>query len=251
MRTTSSADEFVDNGISIPRVVNMSALSIVRIVVLSLSLFFGIAVLSLSSHLTFESTNVLFASQVPAFEAVGIAVGAITIVSLPVLLIVGLLRRGAFTSMIVFELSFLGFLCVLWLANAALDTDAAAFNFPLGCASYTPFYQGLCSELSAMQGLSFVTWLLLMGYNTTLLIFVLVAASRGNKVWNLSVAEANFFQRNGGMAIEQPPKVEPVNTAYQYPPAQYPQAQVVPAPYNPNSGFAPSRNNGYPPVPQV
>jgi hypothetical protein len=71
-------------------------------------------------------------------------------------------------------------------------------------------------------------------YTITLLTYTLIAQSRGNNVWKLSVAEAVFFPQNATneVAATQPAyslagAPTPMAQQYQYPPGSVPMQQAA------------------------
>ncbi|KAG6862019.1 hypothetical protein C0995_008207 [Termitomyces sp. Mi166 len=119
----------------------MSSISKFRIAALSLSLFLGLVVLGLAVHWIQITTSVIRFTIIYDFEIVALVAGVLTALFLPLMLVVGQIRRGAFISKVTVELVTLIFL-----------------------------------------------------YTVTLLVLALVGQSRGNTVWNTSVAEAHFFE---------------------------------------------------------
>ncbi|EIW56537.1 uncharacterized protein TRAVEDRAFT_49362 [Trametes versicolor FP-101664 SS1] len=153
-----------------------SSLQIWRGLTLGFSAAAGIAVLSLGVRL--KSISLSKADQFlvlaffqhplsPVFEVFGIAVGAITASTLilqPILrLLVGFLRTGAFTSMVVVELVWTSILGVLWLAEGILSAHIT-LRTPFGDAScesdfLSPNIQQVCNETQVLVGISFAAWI--------------------------------------------------------------------------------------------
>ncbi|KAJ8516607.1 hypothetical protein ONZ45_g6100 [Pleurotus djamor] len=186
---------------------------LVRYIVLGSSLLFSVVVLGLSANLITESNNDFRLPTLP--ETVGLVFSLFSMIGIATLLIVGFLRRGAITSMIATEISVLSFFWILWLALAALSTDWMNFSFLLGCQNYIPRHMAFCTSLTAVQGISFVVWFALMGYSMTILIMAIVAQTRGNNVWRLSMDEVNFSEKKGqGNKVAAPMQAG----SYQYPP---------------------------------
>jgi len=152
---------------------------ILRIVVLSLCTILAIVVLGLAGHLLSVSHNSLrFTSN--AFASLAIATSAITIVSLPVLLIIDLFQTqtGAFTPMIGIELIWLFVVWVLWLSTSA---DTARFNrtfFRGTCGFSDGFVKTTCQEVRTVEAFAFIIWIILMGYFTALLVYAIVGSTR-------------------------------------------------------------------------
>ncbi|KAJ8518677.1 hypothetical protein ONZ45_g4268 [Pleurotus djamor] len=194
----------------------MPSWPLVRYIVLGSSLLFSVVVLGLSANLITESNSDFRLPTLP--ETVGLVFSLFSMIGIATLLIVGFLRRGAITSMIVTEISVLSFFWILWLALAALATDWVNFAFSLGCQNYIPRHMAFCTSLTAVQGISFVVWFALMGYSMTILIMAIVAQTRGNSVWRLSMDEVNFSEKKG-QALNKAAAPPPMQAgSYQYPP---------------------------------
>jgi len=167
------------------------------------------------------------------FASLGIASAVISIVTLPVLLLVDVLRTGAFTSMIVVELPWLLINWVLWLATGAL---AAQFDQGLNnnCDLVLDTFLTSCHEIQGIEAFGFLNWLLLMVYSIVVLVMAIIGSSNGHTTWTSSVKHANFLgPREGG--VGQPVAApQPLMQQQQYPlnvPAQgYPPAQVYVTP---------------------
>ncbi|THU91972.1 hypothetical protein K435DRAFT_726568 [Dendrothele bispora CBS 962.96] len=166
----------------------------------------SLVVLGLSAHLTSESEEAFH--LIDAFEGLGIATAAITIATVPLMVGVELTRKGAFTSMVVVELTWLGILWVLWLATASGADTIQFFNlaFPLGCdrlhqvaeielpRSAADELTAACRETQAVAAFGFLGWIILMFYWVFLLIVSITAASHGNsQVWFSSVHDMNAY----------------------------------------------------------
>ncbi|KIM83956.1 hypothetical protein PILCRDRAFT_818986 [Piloderma croceum F 1598] len=188
-------------------------LYIVRVAVFVLSIVFSVIVLGLAAYLQ-SLTNVEL-----NFVDLAIATAVLTIVTLPVLLIVDLIRDGAFTSMVVVELSWLFVLWVLWLATGA-DAAQVSSNFFSSCDFVFSLSNQICHEVQAIVGFSFLIWLLLMVYSIVILVMAIIASTRGNSPWTSTVKRGNFLapatgaQSGGGAAHS------PIMHQHQYPPTQ-------------------------------
>ncbi|KAL0953221.1 hypothetical protein HGRIS_004474 [Hohenbuehelia grisea] len=245
----------------------MFALTITRWAVFGLVLLFALVVLGLDGHITNLTTS---RGSSFAFEGLGIATACFTLLTLPVMLVIGLLRTGAFSSMVAVEIGWLSILWVLWLATAALSISEVNNSFIGGCSAYLSFFRTICNQLSAVAGLAFVNWLLLMAYTITLAVLAILSNGQGHpNVWTTDVktlfsdgtagANAGVSGAEKGLppqqqqAVGQPARYPP-NTTHspQVPPMQqpqaqpYPQNQYTPSPY-PQNAQAP----GTPAVAQV
>ncbi|RDX47605.1 hypothetical protein OH76DRAFT_721542 [Lentinus brumalis] len=253
----------------------MHWLQIVRLSVLGFAIFCGIVVASLSAHLiAYVEEN--FGGYY-AFAALGVATGGLTMLSLPVILIIDLLRKGAFTSLVVVELSWLGILWVLWLATAALTVDSTSAVF----STCDFILNQLCHETQAIEAFSFLAWIALLAYTILLLIVALVNASRGAPMWKSTVAASGGIApapaatAGAGQQVQHQQQQQPLMTTPMTPPpagqqpmqqyqpqpiyggqphtGAYPQQQQQPAP-TPSSGVSHTQNgsvSGYSSYPQV
>ncbi|KAH7886176.1 hypothetical protein F5I97DRAFT_1878095 [Phlebopus sp. FC_14] len=169
----------------------MGFFTLVRIIVLTLTMVFSVVVLGLAAHLIWL-TDLLIGSYF-IFAALAIAAAGLSLVTLPIMLIVDCVRRGAFTSMIVVELVWLFILWVLWVATAAEAVVSTNIEFPVGCIyPEEPTINQACHEFQAIEAFSFLNFILLFVYQCSLLTLAIVAASRGNQVWTSSVKDSNF-----------------------------------------------------------
>ncbi|KAK7061370.1 MBOAT, membrane-bound O-acyltransferase family-domain-containing protein [Favolaschia claudopus] len=175
---------------------------------------FSVIVLGLSAALT--STTEKYLNGYFEFAALAIATSVITLITVPIMIVMEFLHHGAmFTSMVLFELSWLSILWVLWLATAADTTQANAFIS--GCDYISDVVNTACRETQAVQAFSFLNWLILMAYTILILVLSIIAHSRQHTgVWRSSVAEAPFFTPGAGPAI--PPTTSQPETAQ---PASY------------------------------
>jgi hypothetical protein len=168
----------------------MHFLSITRLLVFILTSVFGLASAALSGQ-----SLVLYNAYgvgILVFTVVGIAAGVLTLLTLPIFVIIDTVRKGAFTSMIVVELITLTILWVLWLATAVLTNQSLegisdCSDLDIADAVTT------CQDAMAVEGLSFLAWIILLIYTFLLLVFSIIASTRGRSVWTSSVKDANFF----------------------------------------------------------
>ncbi|KAI0361735.1 hypothetical protein OH77DRAFT_1492716 [Trametes cingulata] len=165
-------------------------LSIMRIAVLAWAILSSLVLLGVGAHALSVLGGV---SNLPTFSWTGLSVATavLTLVTLPAMLAIDFLRTGAFSSMIVVELAWFGFLGILFLATGGTAADSAAFWG--NCAQWSPpSVRTVCSETSAAAAFGFLAWLPLWGYTITLLVLLIMHANRGHYVWRTSVKEANF-----------------------------------------------------------
>jgi len=212
------------------------ALYIARLGVLTVSLVFSVIVLGLAANLTSE-TQTYFAVTYN-FAALALASATISVVTLPVLLLVDILRNGAFTSMVVFELAWLFVLWVLWLATAALATQFNQDVFDSNCSLVRVFFVAACHQEQTIVAFAYLIWLILMVYTIVLLVMAIIGSSRGNKTWTTSVKHANFLGPNDGAVApagqpgyEQNVGPQTPMQQHQYPPPNAPLSPPPPTIY--------------------
>ncbi|KAG2367718.1 hypothetical protein BDR07DRAFT_1392757 [Suillus spraguei] len=168
----------------------MGFFSVARIVLFSITIAFSVIELGLNAY--------FLSLTVPddfyfIFSVLGLVTTLLTIITIPIMLIVGFVRRGAFTSMIVFELSWLFTLTILWVATAGDAISTSNYYYPQGCVDTNPTVNAYCMELQAVEAFAFLNFFIFLGYTCVLLVFSIIGSSRGNDVWTRSVQEATFF----------------------------------------------------------
>ncbi|EJF66609.1 hypothetical protein BD309DRAFT_854006 [Dichomitus squalens] len=194
-------------------------LSIFRIAVLGWTSFCAIVLLGVGAHVLSAVGGLLL----PSFPWAGLAVatGVLAFLTVPTMLAIDFIRKGAFTSMIVVELSWLGFLGIMFLASGGAAADTAA-NYFVSCSTWSPaLARTVCSETSAGAAFGFLGWLPLWAYTGTLLVLLIIQANRGNYVWRRSVKES--FPASGippaATGTYDEGKLQQPVGQYQYPPA--------------------------------
>ncbi|KAJ6493420.1 hypothetical protein C8R45DRAFT_1212761 [Mycena sanguinolenta] len=193
-----------------------AAVPLIRLVVLSTVILFALIALAMAATLTSTTSSSLHKTF--PFEALGIVAAGLTMVTVPPMIALEMLRPGGPTSMIIVELLWLGFLSIMWLVTGA---DTAAFTFSIdtvefgklsiSCGSTAANYietldkelgvpskdtpNVLCSERMSLEAFAFLNWIILMGYIGMVLVMALIAVSRKHtNVWTSSVANAPFFE---------------------------------------------------------
>lgn len=200
------------------QVLKMGVFYVARVIVLVLSVVFSLIVMGLSAHLI--SVTEEYYALYFVFCALGIATAGLTVLTVPAMLIIDVLRRGAFTSMVVVELVWLFVLWVLWVATAGEAVSAGNFYFPSGCVyDRYPTVNQACREIQAVEAFAFLAFFVLLGYTIVLLVFTCIAAARGNSLWLKSVKESTFLAPSS----TAPPPPQPMG---QYQGSATPQYQV-------------------------
>ncbi|KAH8106303.1 hypothetical protein BXZ70DRAFT_1004566 [Cristinia sonorae] len=192
-------------------------LSTARLAVLSFVSFSSVLVLALAAHAIAVSTSI--APGLYAIYAVfGLAVAALTLLTVPALLIVDLVRRGAIINKIFVEVACLSTLAILWLTAAALTGDAYRISWAF-CNLSRRGVPSTCREAQAMAAFSHLNWLWLFAYLTAIVIFAIVSQNNGVQVWHSSVRDNKFACSgpapstiHGGTYETDPSKAYPVQS---------------------------------------
>ncbi|KAI9058799.1 hypothetical protein FKP32DRAFT_1614607 [Trametes sanguinea] len=224
----------------------MTWLQYVRLITLGVSVLCGIIVLSLASHLT--SLSIKYFEDYYNFAVLSIAVGGLTMLTVPVMILIDFLRTGALTSMVLVELVWLSILWVLWIAAAALTADQTSAAFS-SCDFVYPILNQVCNETRAIEAFAFLAWIDLMAYTIILLVVALVNGTRGAPMWTTSIKERPSIVPRASTNAPAP-----VTAAPQM--GMMPQAQPGYAPVptgSPATGYsttaaAPSSHGAYPQV---
>ncbi|KAG2339357.1 hypothetical protein BDR05DRAFT_1062201 [Suillus weaverae] len=215
----------------------MAVLPWFRAIIFSISSVLALVVIGICAHI--ESLVAGYQNVNLSFLVFGLAAGSLTVLSLPLCLILGRVRRGAFTSMIVFEIVWF---LVLWLAwvGTAVDTVAGrAHYFPDGCI-YTDYPKSnqICYEITVAEGAAFLIFFSVFIYYDTIVLYAIIRAVRGKGIWTSSVAAASEASGHPTPAL---------------PGAQYAAVPGGQAPYSMYGGYPPSAPlqpyNGYPTQP--
>jgi hypothetical protein len=211
-----------------------------RLVVFGVVSVLALIVMALSAH-WISVTESNFNSYY-RYAALALATALMTF-SVPAMLAIDYLRRGALTSLIIFELSWLGFLWIMWLATGSYAADV--FGSASCDINFLPdWWSTGCHETQAIIAFSFLNWIALSGYLVSLLIVSVLAANRGAPVWMTTVKDANFapvnMNFNASGAMGTPEGKAPISPAMQQQPFQqqeYPQQGYPQQP--PAQGYPP------------
>jgi hypothetical protein len=180
----------------------MGYFSVARITLFSITIAFSLIGLGLNAYflsLT-EPHNFYF-----IFSALGVATALLTIVTIPIMLILDFIRRGAFTSMIVFELSWLFILAILWVTTAGEAVSTSNYYYPQGCVATDSIDNTYCMEVQAVEAFAFLNFFIFLGYTCVLLVFSIIGSTRGNTIWTRSVKEATFLAQKSWPVQQQVP----------------------------------------------
>ncbi|KAG1736422.1 uncharacterized protein EDB91DRAFT_1292013 [Suillus paluster] len=145
----------------------MAVLPWLRAFVFSFASLLALVVIGICAHI--ESFVAGYQNAYLTFAALGLAAGSLTVLSLPLFLIVGRVRRGAVMSMVVFEAVWFFFLWVTWVATAVSTVAGRAYYFPDGCI-YTNYPQTnqICYEVTIMEAAAFIIFFCVFIYYVTI-----------------------------------------------------------------------------------
>ncbi|ESK89883.1 hypothetical protein Moror_798 [Moniliophthora roreri MCA 2997] len=159
----------------------MSPFSLTRAAIYGLAIIFGIIVLALNADLIAKSRR-FGDDTVRDFQGLGLALGILNILILPIFLIVGRIRRNSLWASNIVELAVIGVLTILWIVESALITQLTPpGGFQCGTVRRfrNNYFLTICQELVTIQALSFLTWILLLIY----IIFAIVMCATGRAGW--------------------------------------------------------------------
>jgi len=183
----------------------MAVIYFLRTIAFLTSVALSVIVLGVASDLT-DFTTHAFIPFYWSFQALAIATAVLTLLTLPIMLIVDLMRPGTWLSKIVVELAWVFILWVLWLATAGSTSTVNATLLSHDCTRYPGRSSTACSEIQVTEAFAFINWLLLLSYTVLVLTFSVSSAIKGQVVWFLSVREAWHSDRADDvpMAVASP-----------------------------------------------
>jgi len=189
-----------------------------RMVTFGVASFFALIVIILGGLITNFSDTYL--GGFFSFAALGIATGLLTLLTLPTMIALSMMRKGAMTSMVVVEIVWTWFLWIMWLS---VGGSSASIYFIGNCGRYTGLgsvVEAACNESSALTAFGFLAWIVLIAYNFTLIFLTFRQHLRGHTtVWTKDVTETDFTAIGGNNTqVVYDPKVSPT-MGTEYPPA--------------------------------
>ncbi|KAH9894015.1 hypothetical protein C8Q73DRAFT_665630 [Cubamyces lactineus] len=215
----------------------MTWLRVIRLIVLAITSLCATAVLLSASYLTTTSSTILL------FNAgkLSIAVGALTIPSIITMLVVDFYRTGAFTSLVIVELSWLctylqpiAVLWVLWLAETiVVGTQEKVLLKICGYSDIRNSDEPVlvlvdegCIQVRVIIVFAVLASVALLVYISTLLVVALINSARGSPMWTSSVKEMPSL-------VPLPSKPTQMSTTTQYqvlsPDERLPNTMAAPA----------------------
>lgn len=205
-------------------------LPLIRMIVFGLVCTLSLVVFGLACHLTSELYGgYYYGYSLYDFAPLGLSTALLTLLTLPVMYYLSIVRKGAFPSFVVVEVAWCWFLWIMWVATAA---NTVWVNGRRG---------GLAAEAQVLEAFAFINWFALLFYTNFLFVVAIMAHHKGTSgVWTSSVKEFDFNTAVNKSAIPPvaPQGTGPPQMAQQpyYPPQQPIQHQQ---PLAPQGGFAP------------
>ncbi|KAJ7731422.1 hypothetical protein DFH07DRAFT_847269 [Mycena maculata] len=186
-------------------------LPFIRVVVLSTAIIFALIDIGLAAALTATSVYLPYA-------VLAITSAALTLLTLPAMIGLEILRPSGPLSMIIVEIPWLFSLSILWLATWA---NSVGGKFSCGVQARVGLIEDkpeivvdipspACHEIPALEAFAFLNWILLLAYTGTLLILALGAACARREhtsVWTSSVANTPFVFAFGAPAPAPAPGI--------------------------------------------
>lgn len=168
----------------------MAVLPWLRAIIFSVSSVLALVVIGICAHI--ESLVAGYQDVYLSFAAFGLGAGSLTVLSLPLFLIVGRVRRGAFTSMVIFEIAWFFILWVIWVSTAGDTVAGRAYYFPDGCIypDY-PTSNQICYEITVVEAAAFAIFFSVFIYYDTIVLYAIIQAIRGRGIWTSSIAAAS------------------------------------------------------------
>ncbi|KAF9492341.1 hypothetical protein BDN71DRAFT_1509579 [Pleurotus eryngii] len=159
----------------------MAFFGVFRWFILTLVLMLAISTLGVAGHFT----HLLYRSgEYIPLEGLVLATAALTVLTLPIMLLSDLIARRAYFSRVNWDLLWLFMLWALWLPSAALASHYRLDRFSGGCIFLSFSGPKICRELRAIEGISYASWILLMLYTFAVFGSAIVSHSRGHRgVW--------------------------------------------------------------------
>lgn len=161
----------------------------------------------------------------PAYAGLGVAVGVFLMLSVPAMLVIEHFRKGAFPSMIAFEVGWLGFLDLLLFATgiaSAVGYKDIKSSFRIdGCSRTRGVLNSWCTDTLAIIGLAWFTWLCVTAY----IVFISFLARKASGIsgasgWKHSVRDVSDLGASNSAAVPMAPTgttTAPVTTEPKHP----------------------------------
>ncbi|KAI0632972.1 hypothetical protein C8Q77DRAFT_1158418 [Trametes polyzona] len=168
-----------------------SGLRIFRLVAAGVTIILGMAEVALGAILLSQLSHDDWFG-LTAYEVLGVAVGTLTVLTLPTMLWLDYTRTGAYASMVLVEILWLLALGVLWLAEGALIANyESSHRLYLSevCHFGLSVVTRLCTYTRAMEAIAFLASSILLLYTLSLLVVAIGQHSRGTPIWTSSLKQ--------------------------------------------------------------
>ncbi|KAK7689363.1 hypothetical protein QCA50_007154 [Cerrena zonata] len=210
------------------RVSALSAVSGFSVIVLAVSAHY--IAQTLTGTLFIDGIQVLPADSPDSFSVFNLVVALFTFITVPAMLTIDRLRKGAVTSLIMVELIWFGVLSVLWVAAAGLTADTIGPIVDLCKVNpRVKILQRMCKDGQVAAAFGFLAFIALLSYVVILLAQSIISSQHGSPVWKTSVSRANFkgsiapvlnvVHQGANALLSDTPMKENVEAAY--PPSQH------------------------------
>lgn len=128
------------------------------------------------------------------FAALDVVVAVMTLVTVPIMILLDFVRPGAMMSMIVIELSWLGFLDVFWIgATAYTSSMFPPYGAVCAVTKDISYLTAACGDLQAAMAFGWMIVVILTAYLVALLTVSILSANNGRSVWKSTVKTAEFI----------------------------------------------------------
>ncbi|KAH9852926.1 hypothetical protein C2E23DRAFT_885285 [Lenzites betulinus] len=168
-----------------------SWLRVFRFLALAFAILGAIVAVAVNAHVR-SLANVPNA-PILTFELLVILAGILTLPPVTMMLVVDLVRTGALTSKIAFELVWLSILWIMWAVAGAFVVDQALVDKDdlRSVCDFTqiPIFAEVCSDVRAIAAFAFLVSVALFAYTGTLLVVASRSRARGMSVWTSSVKQ--------------------------------------------------------------
>ncbi|KAI0354289.1 hypothetical protein OH77DRAFT_1521906 [Trametes cingulata] len=171
----------------------MNLLWLYRVFTLVLVCIVSLVVIALCAHTSTNLDKLLSAFELSGsfpYTSLGIAVGAITIVSNALLIFLDFFFDNIFTSFIIFEISWSSILWILWISVGATTLSEGKTIFKgESCSDFDvilPSAKNICDDIHPIAIVGFVNAALLFLY-TAVLLFAAFTSSGSSSPWTTSL----------------------------------------------------------------
>jgi len=129
-----------------------------------------------------------------SFASTGVAIAALTLVTIVPLSILHIFRPKSKSSVILFEIGWVSILVILWAVLAGQVTTSSVFG---SCSSVNDRVMSLCQQYRALQTFAWLTFTILLLWLAVVFVVAAMAHTRGHtRVWLYSFREAVHLSRS-------------------------------------------------------